>query len=153
MKIIFLDFDGVLNSHRYDMVRLPDEGNIDKTRLPLLKEIIDKTGAKIVLTTSWRKHWNKDYSLCTETGKDFLKDFSQFGIEIFDKTEDFGTNMRPEEVKSWLECHKDIESFVILDDIIGGWDDMSENVVNTSPMILRGLEGKHVEKAIEILNR
>lgn len=153
MKIIFLDFDGVLNSNRYDRVRLPSEGNIDKTRLPLLKEIIDKTGAKIVLTTSWKTHWNKDYELCSDTGKDFLKDFSQFGIEIFDKAPDLGINMRFEEVKSWLNSHDDIESFVILDDITSGWGDMSENVVNTSPMILRGLEKRHVDKAIEILNR
>ena len=153
MKIIFLDFDGVLNSFRYDKIRLPSEGNIDKTRLPLLKEIIDKTGAKIVLTTSWRKHWNKDFSLCSDTGKDFLKDFSQFGIEIFDKTEDFGINKRFEEITSWLNNHKDVESFVILDDIASGWGKLSDNVVNTNFRILRGLEKKHVDKAIEILNK
>ena len=59
MKIIFLDIDGVLNSAKYDKKRTADDGNIDTTRLPLLKHIVDSTKAKIVLTSTWRKFWEK----------------------------------------------------------------------------------------------
>ena len=52
MKIIFLDIDGVLNSRQYDAVRGAGDGNIDTSRLPLLKELIDTTGAMVVLTTT-----------------------------------------------------------------------------------------------------
>ena len=46
MKILFLDIDGVLNSRAYDRRRNWDEQtNIDETRLPLLREIVDRTGA------------------------------------------------------------------------------------------------------------
>lgn len=57
MRVIFLDFDGVLNSAVYDRTRdLTKNTSIDETRLPLLKQIVDRTNAKIVLSTSWRKH-------------------------------------------------------------------------------------------------
>lgn len=61
MKIIFLDIDGVLNSRAYDRKRnWNEQTDIDETRLPLIKEIVDATGAKIVLSSTWRQHWNKD---------------------------------------------------------------------------------------------
>ena len=60
MKILFLDIDGVLNSWRYDQERISLQDNIDETRLPLLSRIVSSTNAKIVLTSSWRKHWERD---------------------------------------------------------------------------------------------
>lgn len=49
-KIIFLDIDGVLNSDRtlYEHVSLEDDLILN------LKELVDKTGAKIILSSSWR---------------------------------------------------------------------------------------------------
>lgn len=52
MKVIFLDIDGVLNSFIYDLERKEGETAIDHTRLPLLKRIVDETGAIIVLSSS-----------------------------------------------------------------------------------------------------
>jgi len=58
MKVIFLDFDGVLNSVKYDRKRDWNKLTfIDESRLPLLKQIVDSTGAVIVLSTTWRNHW------------------------------------------------------------------------------------------------
>ena len=42
-RIIFLDIDGVLNSVAYDRVRTAEQTNIDQTRLPLLKGLVDDT--------------------------------------------------------------------------------------------------------------
>ena len=59
MKVIFLDIDGVLNSRRYDAKRDKNGNtNIDETRLPLVKRIVDATGARIVLSSSWRNDWD-----------------------------------------------------------------------------------------------
>ena len=70
MKVVFLDIDGVLNSVAFDRERTNGQGNIDKTRLPLLKQILDETGALIVLSSSWRKHWVKDAYLCDHLGEE-----------------------------------------------------------------------------------
>ena len=59
-KVIFLDIDGVLNSVKYDRERRLQDGNIDESRLLLLRAIVDVTGADIVLSASWRKHWHTD---------------------------------------------------------------------------------------------
>ena len=58
MKVIFLDIDGVLNSIKFDRLRMRDGRSdfIDESRLPLLKQIVDSTNAVIVLSTTWRVH-------------------------------------------------------------------------------------------------
>ena len=156
MKVIFLDFDGVLNSVKYDRRR--DYGKltfIDESRLPLLKQMVDSTGAVIVLSTTWRNHWNKDKSLCDETGCHIIKLFEKYGLSIYDKTPFLGVLAeRHDEIKDWLTyCGETVESFVIIDDYSFGWADLSDRFVKTNPNLGYGLEEEHVQKAIAILNR
>lgn len=62
MKVIFLDFDGVMDTAYYDHV-LAKEGKsgndeygiiFDPNSIQNLKHIIDMTGADIVVTSSWK---------------------------------------------------------------------------------------------------
>lgn len=156
MKIIFLDIDGVLNSHIYDGERdwkvLSD---IDETRLPLVKKLVDETGAKIVLSSSWRSHWSVDPQLCDDDGVYINKTFEKYGLEIFDKTPEFDRYVeRHDEIKSYLaDRGEKIESFVIIDDSPFGWNELNDFFVKTNPHFGRGLEEIHVKRAIEILNK
>ena len=153
MKIIFLDIDGVLNSKVYDRESTTEDGNIDKTRLPLVKRIVDETGAKIVLSTTWRKHWVREYACLDKTGKQLVDTLREAGLEIYDKTPYHERYDRPGEIREWLDEHGgEVEAFVILDDAFG-FGDLSDNLVKTDPGIGRGLMEKHVEKAIAILGR
>ena len=151
MKIVFLDIDGVLNSAEYDLSRGEKDGNIDITRLPLIKRIVENTGAKIVLSSSWRKLWEADKTLCSAEGLEIDNAFSSAGLEIFDKTPIMG--LRSQEIACWLENHPETERFVILDDMLFGWGELSDYLVRTDGAVGRGLENQHVERAIEILNR
>ena len=56
MKVIFLDIDGVLN---YSGCKEKIGGIffVNDERIKILKEIIDKTNAKIVLSSTWRSGW------------------------------------------------------------------------------------------------
>lgn len=156
MKVIFLDIDGVLNSRIYDRKRNWDEQtNIDETRLPLLKRIVDETGAKIVLSSTWRKHWDKQTRKCDEDGIYINDVFEKFGIEVYDKTPDLGIDYdRPDEIKAWLQSsEEDVESFVIIDDYRYAWAELSVNFVKTNPNLGRGLEEEHVINAVAILNK
>lgn len=153
MKIIFLDIDGVLNSVQYDRLRTREQGNVDETRLPLLKDIVDETNALIVLSSSWRKHWEKDSQLCDNIGKDLNSVFAKYHLSIYDKTPCLASNDRAEEICMWLSMHSETTAFVILDDIAFGWgDDLQEHLVKTNCRIGRGLEEQHVKRAIELLN-
>ena len=156
MKIIFLDFDGVLNSAQYDRERdMTTNTNIDESRLPLLKHIVDATQAKIVLSTSWRHHWNKNISACDDVGLWINTIFKKYGMEIYGKTPQLHLGAgRKAEIVSWLEFPPEkVESFVILDDYGFGWEELGERLVKTSPYIGKGLEKEHVEKAIKILTK
>ena len=51
MKVIFLDIDGVLNNN--------SDREISNDKLKLLSELVSKTGADVVLSSSWRYGWNK----------------------------------------------------------------------------------------------
>jgi len=156
MKIIFLDIDGVLNSRVYDRKRnWNEQTDIDETRLPLIKEIVDATDAKIVLSSTWRQHWDKDPNRCDVDGRYINKTFAKFGLAIFDKTPYLGnTALRREEISKWLkETEQDIEAFVIIDDYRYGWGDLSDHFVKTDPNFRMGIEKEHVERAIKILNK
>ncbi|MDE7264993.1 MAG: hypothetical protein K2N52_01805 [Clostridia bacterium] len=155
MKIIFLDIDGVLNSRIYDGKRDKSrQTDIDETRLPLVKSIVDRTGAKIVLSSTWRVHWDKNPDKCDEDGAYINSTFAKFGLEVYGKTPDLGIDFdRPEEISAWLECAaEEIKSFVIIDDYRYAWGKLSDNFVKTNPNFGLGLEEEHVKQAIEILN-
>ena len=68
MKIIFLDIDGVLNSIAYEREKAPEQSFIDESRLPLVAQIVRKTGAAIVLSSTWRIYWKEDISECNNIG-------------------------------------------------------------------------------------
>ncbi len=151
MKVIFLDIDGVLNSSAYDRQRTSEDGNIDKTRLLLLKRLVDKTGAKIVLSSSWRVHWEKNSDECDDIGREIISDFSSAGLELYDKTPKVGYLERSEEIHMWLKDNPDVQSFVIFDDNGYGWGDLADNFIQTNYRIGRGLEEEHINKALELL--
>ncbi len=151
MKIIFLDFDGVLNSKRFI-----DSNNqygicLDPECLNYLKEIVDKTDAKIVLTTSWREHWDKDESVLDETGVLINETFKRFGLSIYDKTPILNLR-RQQEIKEWLSLNPGVNNFVVLDDMFLGDDFLSEHFIKTSYYI-KGLNKENAKEAITILNK
>ena len=123
MKVVFLDFDGVLNSERY--VRNCGEYGviIDPSRMQLLKQIIDATGAKIVLSTSWREHW-------TKTGTEINEIFEAYQLEIFDKTPKLG-GRREQEIEAWLDRVSNVENFIVLDDAFLSADFLTGHFVKT----------------------
>lgn len=151
MKIVFLDIDGVLNSWRYDQVRMSLQDNIDETRLPLLYRIVSSTGAKIVLTSSWRKHWERDFNKADSIGQHLNELFEEYGLAIFDKTIESSDNNRTDEIRDWL-ANNSVEQFVIVDDIAFGCDELEPHLMRTNYRIGRGLHDSHVSQAISILN-
>jgi len=150
MKVIFLDFDGVLNSEKY--VRNSSEYGvvIDPTRMRLLKQIIDETGANIVLSTSWREHWETNSFECNDTGKQINAIFDEYGLKISDKTPKLHLR-REQEIQEWLNEHPEVENYVVLDDMFLGAEFLEGHFVKTSNCF-NGLDETDVKRTIEILN-
>ena len=180
MKILFLDIDGVLatdKSCELPRIPFPDDFHIpfndgwtrlDESCIDRFNQIIDSTGAKIVLSSSWRLAGDEhviDYLKSQGIDGDFIDYTPIHYYERYpendwnDDVECWGIgrriNNRREEISYWFEgcapivLRDEIESFVILDDerYMG---DMSSSHVCTEESI--GIQDCDVKKAIKILN-
>ena len=153
MKVIFLDIDGVLNSDEYvDRVKKTDiqgiERDIDIEKVKLLKRAIDETGAKVVLSSTWRYTKNARYL------KELL---ANYGIRL-DSTP-YIQDKRGLEIKKWLSENQGVEDFLIIDDEI--FDSFDEELMKKLVKISNGngrslgegLLPKDVDEIIEKLGR
>ncbi len=118
--VIFLDIDGVLNKHT-DISE--QKYFINETLLENFKQLVDRTGSKIVLSSTWR--------LSKPAVEILNKTFDEYGIpRISSKTSNIQSSSscnfseRPEEIYLWLKINTDyfdkkikITNFVILDDM------------------------------------
>lgn len=150
MKIIFLDVDGVLNSNSFaesmfetEGVRVFHEDILDKRCIVRLKTIVSRTGAEIVLSSTWRRIPEAREHLCNQ--------LAEFGLTIHSDTPCMGRK-RGDDISEWFIRHRDldIESYIILDDDSDMGIHMS-HLVHTS-FFEWGLEDKHIEPAVQILN-
>ena len=147
MKYIFLDIDGVLNCGT-DMACF-----LHKDKVKLLSDIVKKTNAKIILISSWKEEWFKDDpSLNGAHAKVINAVFSEFGIEITDKTNDNNSWRRGKGIIDYLNKYPS-ENYVIIDDDI--FPDYAEynclnHLIQTS--FSTGLTLDLCEKTIELLN-
>lgn len=155
MKVIFLDVDGVLNSQ--DLFERCGEElvPIDEENIRYLKEIVDATGAQIVLSSSWRYGWAKHSDGVQDWCRLLIDILAQYQMKIIDKTAYFSTGRREDEIKDWLKnCKEKIENFAIIDDGDYEWHrhGYDKNLVKTD-FCTGGLREEHVQKAICILNK
>lgn len=145
MKVIFLDIDGVLNSDDYIDIAKNSQGierHIDIDKVKLLKKVIDETGAKTVLTSSWRN--SKDIGPLRE----FLAKY-----EIYFDATPFIKWERGLEIKQWLSEHNRVEDYIILDDeIYDSFDqEMLRHLVKVSDANGRGLGEGLTQKDIDTI--
>lgn len=146
MKAIYLDIDGVLNSYQFEKSLNKYKSFrrfylFDQRACLRLLDIIEETGAYVILSSSWR--------ITEEETHDVQKQLTPYGIKLFDMTGQ-EPGQRGDQIKAHLERHPEITNYVVLDDD-SDMDAVADHLVLTT--LEYGLEDEHVEKAIEILNR
>jgi len=150
IKVIFLDIDGVL--------RLVTGNSFDKKCVDNINKLVKETGAKIVISSTWRRNG-------LEAVKEFLEKYEIEGIfdmtPIFNvlkvyPTEDWNNQFKPPrgmEIREWLRNYTNmdryVESYVIIDDS----EDMLLNQLSHYVKVeqTKGFDNKCLKKAIEIL--
>lgn len=176
-KVLFLDFDGVLNSNDwyvrrqniYDMDAVENQYpyyEFDPDAVNRLNTIITLTGAKVVVSSSWR------HGRTIKELQDILN-FVGFIGEIIDVTPHFGgyngyTIPRGCEIEYWLESKGfqrinwskeeqqkyidkcSVKNYIILDDDSDMLYTQKEHFVHTGWKY--GLDDEKMHKSIEILN-
>lgn len=142
MKVIFLDFDGVINNFDNDLM-------VDYNNVKYLLEIIKATDAKIVATTS-NKYSFQAYGIKSKKIRyyQYVKLLNSYGVEIFDVTPLVNQNRELEIIK-YLNTHPEVSEFLILDDdyII---DSLREHQIFLD--LYMGVREAHIKPAIDILN-
>jgi hypothetical protein len=150
VKIIFLDFDGVLLTPAYQLEH--GGGKLEPEKVRLLQGLLEATNARIVVSSNWRSTVGKMRLVLQATG---LRDARKWVIGV---TPRFRHNPPPwltsrhadrgDEIQAWLLEHPEVTAFVILDD----GNDMGRachRLVQTDPYI--GLCEGAVEEAKRVL--
>ena len=156
MNIIFLDVDGVLNcSTTKD--KCGQYTGIEDKKVELLKEIVDKTNAKLVLVSTWRFYWYKEKHL--KDKQDNIANYldqklAKYGLEIYDKVDDYECLERGESILEYLSVLAikkiKVNKFVIIDDEAFDYlkTKLTKNLASTS-YVNGGLQKKHIKKILE----
>ena len=154
MKIIFLDFDGVMDTSYYDHI-LSKEGKpgndqygaiFDPYCIRNLKRIIEETEADIVVSSSWK--YMMGY-------QDFLNMWKDRGLPGFitDVTPNpVDRRKRGDEIDAWIEECKTECQYVIIDDLEA--NNFNEHQIPRLLIVnpFFGLDEETAERAIQILN-
>lgn len=153
MKVLFLDIDGVLTSHAYwrrrpgiIVDRLHD---LDREAVARLNTVLDRTGAMVVVSSTWRLHFNRVelQEMLTKSG---------FTGIVFSTTTREHMKKRGLQIQAWLdnpryankESHRYVERFAIVDD--------DADMAHLLPHLVRthmhgddgGLQDEHVEQLV-----
>ena len=162
MKALFLDCDGVVNHNGvYEKCakrpgQTKPEDWVDPSRVALVNEICARTGAVIVVSSSWRNYLKGGW-----VGVRDVLALRGLTAEVVDHTillEDrrrlgwselgWGEGTRWDEIKHWLEGHPRVTRWAVLEDaLVDGIP--PENLVRTTLEL--GLTREGVERAVAIL--
>lgn len=151
MKILFLDFDGVLTS--YSSKRY----SIDIEKIKLINRICKETDAKIVVTSTWRKSHDIssfkkfliEYFNKHKYRDDLKLPYTIFIDNIIDITDTDGC-VRGDEIKRWIDKYSYVDSYAIFDDDSDMLDEQLFHFVQIDTY--EGITEREVKLAIDILN-
>lgn len=151
MKILFLDIDGVCNC-KSTLIKAKRSDVVDPIMIGRINKITNATGAKIVVSSSWRLIFGLDNVI-----NKYLKPAGLVG-DIIGETPNLssfsfkGSSSRGREIREWLSDNPSVEGFVILDDE-NDMDGLQDKLIQTSFMNdVGGIQEDHVEQAIFLLN-
>lgn len=151
MKVLFLDIDGVLNSTKfynerpkmkeYDGLSFPCD-NFDYRAISLLNDILDKTQAKLVISSDWR--FDEDLESCLK--------YHGLKYDIYGKTPYDKHYRRGYEIQKYLlSVGNEVDNFCIIDDI-DNWFLPYQMKYVVKTIFSDGLTKELADKAIKILN-
>jgi hypothetical protein len=157
MKVIFLDFDGVITIPK-------SKWHISVPHVKRIKKICDVTDAKIVISSSWQRYAGTDKETEEEKVKNWLngilmkgykgfirKFFAEYTFDMSGRFYgEYGSD-RGSDIKSWLVRHPEVDSYVIIDDEDDMMDEQLFNFVQTD--FVFGIQDREVELAIQVLNK
>ena len=128
MNVIFLDFDGVINTLNNTLYPREDENAVER-RIKILGDICKLYDCKVVIESSYKEYIDEE---TLETDLDWIQNyfnlFKKYGIEVVGRTpilertpgKPYENYFKPiwkeEEILLYLEAHPEVEHFCVIDD-------------------------------------
>ena len=114
--LIFIDVDGVLNTTNSRFTKYEvKESNVEALGMLIKKGYI----VKVVLSSTWRLGYDKDYKQCSPQVQNLRTKLASVGITIYDKTPIYKDKTRDVEITRYIKGYElkyDNFTYVILDD-------------------------------------
>jgi len=161
-KVLFLDIDGVLvNAHTLGLPLLPRERvnqrhhQFDQECVEILNFVLRKTGAVIVLSSSWRigseEYFGDLRAYIAEQGVKgtvISRTPDAFQVPNEDGEFDGHWSRRGNEIQKWLDDHPAVDKFAIIDDD-SDMEHLMPYLVKTN--FEEGLQKRHVDPLLVLL--
>lgn len=152
MKLIFLDIDGVMNTCHYNLFQ-HDKGlegleNLCPIAMLTLNKIIELTGAKVVISSTWR------LSKTIEELQDILDNDGFLG-EVVGKTPNIGFSKRGKEIYHHI-THQKCTGFVVLEDDVYDCQEVIDHtveIVHKKKTEHRGLNDSYLTEILSKLSK
>lgn len=144
MKVLFLDFDGVINtfgSHSSSIQRGTDPELFSPAACSNLNSLLHKVPElKVVVSSAWRM-WGLDHvkKILEKNGIDSSRVIDITGNE---------RGVRGYQIQCWIDRNPGVTNIVIIDDE-SDMDNLMNKLVKTSSFI--GLTSKDVDLALDVL--
>lgn len=143
-RVLFLDIDGVVLSGTA-LRETGDNRYLPPAAIALVNEVLDRTGAVVVVSSTWRMYkdcreilaragltrLHEDWA--TPTGRQMV------GPLILGRT-------RGSEIQDWLDRHPEVERYAIIDDDSDMLDQQKARFVKTD--FMTGIGRAHVERLV-----
>lgn len=144
MRVLFLDFDGVLNT----FTKFSHAGHFSKPACGNLNSLLERASdLLIVVTSAWRRHGlERVKEILQSNGIDSNR---VIGITEYDNVAE-GSVPRGVYIDRWLKQHPEVYQFVIIDDQ-SDMNELRSHLVKTNSWI--GLTASDIKQALEILNK
>lgn len=136
-NIIFLDIDGVITTPR----TLNSFYNMDIYAINFILWVCKKVDASIVISSTWRYSYKR--SFWHELFGDHLHEDWSTPIKTFE-------NNRGKEIKEWLNNHKEVKKYLILDDDNDMLEEQFPNFIQTDSA--EGMLFNHMYRIKEFWN-
>jgi hypothetical protein len=153
MKIVFLDFDGVLNHERmFDNDDYDTWKRFSAPAVERLNTIVRRTGARVVVISTWRT-WNSVEKLRTLLAEEgFVGEVLDHTPILYPTTASVldpnPGETRCTEIMQWIDAWPERPArFVVLDDL--ALEQLAAHQVKTE--WTTGLLDEHVEAAVDLL--
>jgi hypothetical protein len=152
MKIIFLDVDGVLNRCQFAEQWPNARPCLEADLIFLLQKILTSTDARIVISSTWRKHSHLMKFLKTMLGPQFSElIIGATPVMEFRSGAIWCAAARGQEIQQWFNSHPEyaVDQFIILDDM-NDMQHLTARLLRTHWPV--GLTPELADEAIRILN-